>query len=92
MADMHQNCDLTDKEQAGPQHRIHNRRERGHSMLGIWTQTRRHLPQGLGLASGWEGLGRDWEEGKEKGRWDKPSHPNDQAPGFPWMELHLDHV
>jgi hypothetical protein len=31
----HQNCNLTDKEQAGPQPRIHNGRQRGDLMLDI---------------------------------------------------------
>lgn len=45
-------------------------------------QAHRCLLQGLGLAQGWEGLGCAWEEGMEKGRWNKHSHPNDQALGF----------
>lgn len=59
----------------------------GREGTSCWIQesrARRHLLRGLGLASGWEGPGWGWGEGREQGRWARhASHPDDQAPGFP---------
>lgn len=46
------------QEQAGPQPRTHSGRQRSDLRLGCGAQTCRCLQQGLGLAWGWEGLGR----------------------------------
>lgn len=79
------------QERAEPQHRNHHRGD-GTSCWIYETQAHRCLLKGPGLTVGWEGLRWAWEEAKEKGRWKKPSHPNDHSLGLLRMYLHPDHV
>lgn len=67
----------------------------GREGTSCWIQesrARRHLLRGLGLASGWEGPGWGWGEGREQGRWARHATRTTKRQASPRLGLHLDPV
>lgn len=69
------------QEQAGPQPRIHSGRQRGDLGLGMCGSDLQMSAARPGAGLGVGGPRKRLGGVREEGRWDRPSHPNDQASG-----------